>query len=257
MEHSVLSGISSSNPSFQSLGNLMEEKAEKGINSGGDGGDQENKALSICQANLKRLKQLAHDLHRTAPATLHICYMTSSLSFLWESWVCGWGRFLSHVTSLGFFSFYLVAVSKFDVMVFLFSYYILFFKFCCFCLENCSSIVGDRKGVDPDRRVGGKKLGGVEVEETVINIYCMRKYFKEVFSLYFCDIHEKLCNFIIHHQESSANKKSFFSISNSRFFCKFFRAARYLYVIFLRNKFYNPAFYKPASSWKTLVGCLP
>ena len=37
--------------------------------------------------------------------------------------------------------------------------------------------MGDRKGVDPDRRGGGKKLGGVEAEETIIKIYCRRKYF--------------------------------------------------------------------------------
>lgn len=36
------------------------------------------------------------------------------------------------------------------------------------------SLMRDRKGVDLDGRGGGKELGGVGEEETVIRIHCLR-----------------------------------------------------------------------------------
>ena len=50
-----------------------------------------------------------------------------------------------------------------------------FFLFGCYLLEACSFLMRDRKGVDLDGRDGGEELGGVEGEETVICVYCMRK----------------------------------------------------------------------------------
>jgi hypothetical protein len=37
--------------------------------------------------------------------------------------------------------------------------------------------MGDRNGVDPDRRGGREELGGVERGETIIRIYYVRKKF--------------------------------------------------------------------------------
>ena len=42
---------------------------------------------------------------------------------------------------------------------------------CYHFLEACSFLMRDKKGVDANGQAGGKDLGGVEEEKTVIRIY--------------------------------------------------------------------------------------
>lgn len=44
-----------------------------------------------------------------------------------------------------------------------------------YLLEDCPFLARDRKGVDVDRKGGGKELGGGEREESVFRLYCLRK----------------------------------------------------------------------------------
>lgn len=59
-------------------------------------------------------------------------------------------------------------------MDFALSYYIYFIMF-VYNIEAYSFLVGDRIGVDPEGREGGKELGGVEEGEILIRIYSMEK----------------------------------------------------------------------------------
>lgn len=47
-----------------------------------------------------------------------------------------------------------------------FFYYFLIFSY---------FLMGDRNGVDPGRKESGEELAGVEGEESVFRLYCMRK----------------------------------------------------------------------------------
>jgi hypothetical protein len=47
--------------------------------------------------------------------------------------------------------------------------------FGCYLLETCYFLVKDRKGLYLEGRKGGKVLRGVEGEETIIRIYCMKR----------------------------------------------------------------------------------
>lgn len=57
---------------------------------------------------------------------------------------------------------------------FIFSYFI-FVILGCYVLEICSFLITNRKGVDPEGRGGVEELGGIEGEETIIIIDCVRK----------------------------------------------------------------------------------
>ena len=65
---------------------------------------------------------------------------------------------------LGLFSFSWLALSNFDVMFVVLSYFVMV---CCYLLEACSFLVRHRKGVDLDGRGSGEELGEIEGGETV------------------------------------------------------------------------------------------
>jgi hypothetical protein len=100
---------------------------------------------------------------------------------------------LALIPSLGFFSYSLVFVLfNFDAItlscfILFCLYYILLMLYYCvifyyYPLEACFVflffiffLMRDRKGVNPEGRGGGKKLGGVDAEGTVIRIYYVRQ----------------------------------------------------------------------------------
>ena len=49
--------------------------------------------------------------------------------------------------------------------------------FGCYLLEACCFLMRHRKGMDPEGKGGEEEVEGVEGEETVIRIYCMREEF--------------------------------------------------------------------------------
>jgi len=64
--------------------------------------------------------------------------------------------------SVRLFSFCQFALSKFDVMVFVLSYYILFYCVCCYILDDHYFLRRDEMGMDPDVRGGDEEPGGIE-----------------------------------------------------------------------------------------------
>lgn len=54
-------------------------------------------------------------------------------------------------------------------------FYLIIFCLIIHALEACCFLTRDRMQVGLDGRGGGKEVGGVEGEENIIRIYCMRK----------------------------------------------------------------------------------
>lgn len=67
--------------------------------------------------------------------------------------------------AVGFFVFWYIRV-----------FYLIIFCLIIHALEACCFLTRDRTQVGLDGRGGGKEVGGVEGEENIIRIYCMRKY---------------------------------------------------------------------------------
>lgn len=65
------------------------------------------------------------------------------------------------IPSLGVFSFCCLVFPNFDIIVLVFSYYILFLIF-YYLLEAYSFLIRNREGINPVGRGGEEELGGVE-----------------------------------------------------------------------------------------------
>lgn len=86
--------------------------------------------------------------------------------WLWE-WVCLW---LS-CPLWGLFSFWWVVMSNINMIVFVLSYFILFFHVCLLCPRSLFFSVERQKWVDLEGRWGG--AGRVMEGKTIIRTYCM------------------------------------------------------------------------------------
>lgn len=73
--------------------------------------------------------------------------------------------------SVGLFSFHWFVLPNFNVMI-SFVFFLTIFYY--FLLKTVFLLMSDRKGVDLERRKEGEGLEGVEGEDSIIQIHCVK-----------------------------------------------------------------------------------
>lgn len=130
------------------------------------------KKINLSRGHMKsqRLKQHVQGLQRAAPHTLHMHYGFQFIVLMGLLSVST-SVSLRLLLSVGLFSFHWFVLPNFNVMI-SFVFFLTIFYY--FLLKTVFLLMSDRKGVDLERRKEGEGLEGVEGEDSIIQIHCVK-----------------------------------------------------------------------------------